>query len=113
MTLPNAHLATIEVEKVRDYLLSSAHPVGRFKARFFNALGYTTSDYPQLQRDLLALGKSGVAEPGRPSSYGQKYEVRGRLQGPSGASAGIVTVWLILNGEESPRFVTAFPEEVK
>ncbi len=56
---------------------------------------------------------SGVAEPGRPSPYGQKYEVRGRLRTPSGALVGMVTVWIILNGEASPRFVTAFPEEAR
>jgi hypothetical protein len=113
MTLPNGHLAAIEVEKVRDYLLSPEHPIGRFKARYFRALGYTRSDWSQLRGDLVALAGSGAAEPGRPSPYGQKYEVRGRLQTPSGASVGIVTIWIILNGEESPRFVTAFPEEAR
>jgi hypothetical protein len=113
MNLPNGQLAAIELEKVRDYLLSPEHPVGRFKARFFGALGYRRSDWPQLQRDLLMHATSGVAEPGRPSPYGQKYEVRGRLRTPSGALVGMVTVWIILNGEASPRFVTAFPEEAR
>jgi hypothetical protein len=113
MILPNGHLAAIEVEKVRDYLLSPEHPIGRFKARYFRALGYTRNDWLQLQGDLMALARSGAAEPGRPNPYGQKYEVRGRLQAPSGASVGVVTVWIILDGEESPRFVTAFPEEAK
>jgi len=113
MTLPNGHLAAIEVEKVRDYLLSPEHPVGRFKARFFRALGYSRNGWSQLKSDVVALARSGAADPGRPSPHGQKYEVRGRLQTPSGASVGIVTVWIILNGEESPRFVTAFPEEAR
>lgn len=111
MNLPNAHLAEIDVEKLRDNLLSPEHPVGRFKARFFGALGYTRDNWPQLQQDLLAVARSGAAEPGRPNAYGQKYEVHGRLDAPSGASVGIVTVWIVLKGEESPRFVTAFPEE--
>jgi hypothetical protein len=113
MSLPNAHLAAIEAEKVRDYLLSAEHPVGRFKARFFGALGYTRSNWPQLQRDLLAVARSGASHPGRPSPYGQKYEVQGRLDAPSGTSVNIVTVWIVLNGQESPRFVTAFPEETR
>lgn len=33
--LPNAEQAVVEPAKVRDYLLSSAHPVGRFKAVVF------------------------------------------------------------------------------
>ena len=42
MKLPNASGAIIEPAKLRDYLLSPAHPVGRFKAPFFVALGYST-----------------------------------------------------------------------
>ena len=41
MKLPNASRATIDAAKLRDYLLSPAHPVGRFKAPFFAALGYS------------------------------------------------------------------------
>jgi len=84
MSLPNVHLAAIDAEKVRDYLLSAEHPVGRFKARFFGALGYTRDDWPQLQRDLLAVAQSGAAKLGRPNAYGQKYEVRGKQSAPSG-----------------------------
>ena len=43
------------------------------------------------------------------SDYGQKYLVRGILEGPSERSAEVVTVWIILSGEVVPRFVTAFP----
>ena len=41
MTLPNSDRAVIEGAKLFDYLLSRAHPVGRFKARFFESLGYS------------------------------------------------------------------------
>ena len=34
MLLPNAQGAIIDEAKLRDYLLSEVHPVGRFKARF-------------------------------------------------------------------------------
>lgn len=39
----------------------------------------------------------------------QKYVVADTIQGPSGRSAQIVVVWIVLEGEEFPRFVTAFP----
>ena len=39
---------------------------------------------------------------------GKKYEVRGILQGPFGRRAEVVTVWIILENETFPRFVTAF-----
>ena len=43
------------------------------------------------------------------SPYGQKYEVGGFLQGPTGREAPVVTVWIVLRGEDVPRLVTAYP----
>ena len=54
MKLPNASLAIIDSAKLRDYLLSPAHPVGRFKAPFFAALGYAQEQWQQLEADLRA-----------------------------------------------------------
>lgn len=65
--------------KVCDYLLSPTHPIGRFKAAFFSALGYTIENWEHLQGDLLELARSGEAFAGQESPYGQKYEVRGTL----------------------------------
>jgi hypothetical protein len=109
MTLPRAEQAITDAAKVRDYLLSPEHPVGRFKAVFFGALGYTRDQWQQLQQDLLELSRSGTAVVGQPSPFGQKYEVRGTLEGPSGRLAKVVTVWIVLLGEDFPRFVTAYP----
>jgi hypothetical protein len=39
---PDWEKAEIDPAKIRDYLLSLTHPVGRFKAPFFAALGYTS-----------------------------------------------------------------------
>ena len=49
MLLPNADRAEIDPAKLRDYLLSFTHPVGRFKARFFNALGYIAAEWQTLE----------------------------------------------------------------
>ena len=72
MKLPNAAHALIEPAKVRDYLLSPAHPVGRFKAAFFVSLGYSQSDWEKLRDDLLALAASGDAIPGEDTGFGRK-----------------------------------------
>jgi uncharacterized protein DUF6883 len=111
ITLPHAGDARVQQSKICDYLLSVNHPIGRFKAAFFGALGYTVDDWERLQRDLLQHGRSGKAVPGRKSLYGQKFEVYGIFAGPSGRRVNLVTVWIILNGEASPQFVTAFPGE--
>jgi hypothetical protein len=102
MKLPEAQRAVIAAAKIRDYLLSTSHPVGRFKAPFFASLGYTVADWRRLEQDLLVLAGAGEAEPGRESSYGQKYEIRGTLNGPSGKSASVLTVWIV-------RFKVMFP----
>jgi len=108
MRLPNADNAIVPVEKLRDYLLSSFHPVGRFKARFFAALGYRSDDGPVLEQDVRMLLEGDAAKTDR-TAYGQKYEVRGTITGPAGRTADIVSVWIIRNGEDVPRFVTAHP----
>jgi hypothetical protein len=77
MKLPGAEHATVDDAKVRDYMLSPEHPVGRFKAVFFGSLGYTRNQWQRLQQDLLELGRSGTAQQGQKSPFGQKYEVRG------------------------------------
>lgn len=51
------------------------------------------------------------ATPGRPSSYGRKYEILGPLTGPNGQSAWIRTVWIVLPDELAPRLVTLVPED--
>ena len=109
MSLPNSDRAVIDAAKVPDYLLSEAHPVGRFKAAFFVSLGYSRDHWELLRDDLLALARAGPAVPGKPSAFGHTFEVDGILMGPSGRSADVMTVWIIRANEDSPRFVTAFP----
>lgn len=113
MTLPGADRAVADSAKVRDYLLSREHPVGRFKSAFFEILGYAREDWQRLQTDLMVLARSGIAIAGQASAFGRKYEVRGTLLGPSGRRAEVVTVWIVLAGEGFPRFVTAFPNEAR
>ena len=113
MKLPGADGAIVDGAKVRDYLLSPEHPVGRFKAVFFGALGYKRDQWQRLQQDLVDLGRSGTAEKSQKTRFGQKYEVRGILVGPAGGRAHVVTAWIVLNDEKSPRFLTAFPGEAR
>jgi hypothetical protein len=109
LTLPNSNLAAIETAKVRDYLLSEAHPVGRFKAAFFVALGYSADHWELLRDGLLVLARASPASPGKPSAFGRTFEVDGILTGPLGRSADVKTVWIVRANEDAPRFVTAFP----
>ena len=110
MKIPGAGRAAVSPEKVREYLLSTTHPVGRFKAAYFAALGYGPADWADLRDALLKIVRTGAASPGRATPYGVKYEVRAKLRGSRGRSAALVTVWIVLTGDDVPRFVTAFPD---
>ena len=111
LRLPGAESGVISRTKICDYLLSATHPIGRFKAAFFSRLGYTIHNWERLQKDLLQLARAGEAVVAQKSPYGQKYEVRGTLVGPSGRQARMVTVWIVLSGEIDPQLVTAYPGE--
>lgn len=106
--LPNAEKAIIETEKLRGYILSSAHPVGRFKAAFFRRLGYSAENWEVFARSLRNLILTQEAREAEESQYGKKFVVEGNLAGPSGGTVQIVTVWIILKDEEAPIFITAY-----
>ena len=109
MKLPNADKAIIPLQKLRDYVLSTSHPVGKFKAAFFQNLGYTSDNWQQLEADIRSIIKSNDAAIGEKTEYGLKYEVRGIITGSNHQFAEIVTAWIILNGEYNPRFITTYP----
>jgi hypothetical protein len=111
--LPGAERAIVDPAKVRDYLLSAEHPVGRSKAVFFNALGFARDNWHELQQVITSLAIEDTAELGEKIEFGQKYVVRGTIQGPNGRVAAVKTAWIVLNGEDFPRFVTAFPGDRK
>src|SRR6266581_3786077 len=75
MRLPAAEYAIIDAAKIRDYLLSPVHPVGRFKATFFGDIGYAGDDWEQLAHDIREIVTAEEATPGERSEFGQNYEV--------------------------------------
>lgn len=109
MRLPSADRAIIPSEKLRDYLLSPEHPIGRFKAAFFVSLGYTKDDWQRLEADLRSQHLVLDAVEGEQTKYGRKFVITSPLMGPSGNAATVVSVWVIRHGEDIPRFVTAYP----
>jgi len=109
MNLPAADQALIPAEKLRDYLLSPEHPVGRFKAAFFGRMGYSRQHWQRLQMDILQIARSGTAKERQMSVFGQKYEVSGMLRGPSGREARVTTIRIVKLGEDFPRLVTVYP----
>ena len=109
MKLPNAEQAVVDERKVREYLLSKSHPIGRFKAAFFARAGFDASNAADLSSAILRLARTGEATPGETSKYGQKYSISGILRGPSGIALEVTTIWILPAPEASPRLVTVFP----
>jgi hypothetical protein len=107
--IPNAEKAIIDPEKLHGYLLSATHPIGQYKAAFFEKLGYTTENWEAFEQRLRDLITSYDAREGEQTQYGKKYVVRGPFIAPTGDRVQIVTVWIILEGESVPVFLTAYP----
>ena len=108
MKLPGADRARIDDLKVRGYLLSPVHPVGRFKARVFAAAGFGESTAEQFVAELRRIAESGEVEETEDIKFGQKYTVPGELHGPAGL-VRVLTVWIQEPDQLAPRLVTVQP----
>ena len=109
MKLPHAEKATVEREKIVDYLLNPAHPDNAGKAPFFAGLGFRRDDWPALATAFRSLAQQGNVKFSMESPHGRKYILQGRLDTPSGKTPRVRTIWIIDRGREAPRLVTAYP----
>ncbi len=109
MKLPNREKAYIPPAKVQDYLLSNIHSVGRWKAKFFRAHGFDETHKSVLTQQLMNIIHSEEVKDIIPSPHGIKYIIEGALETPVGSLVKIRTVWIVDEGQDRPRFVTAYP----
>lgn len=93
----------------RGLLALEYPPTGRFKARFFQGAGFTTTE--SLVAALEQVARSGTVTPEVQTGYGVKYVVDGQLETPAGDHAAIRTVWIREEGSVAPQFVTAYPRQ--
>ncbi|MFN2455541.1 MAG: DUF6883 domain-containing protein [Pyrinomonadaceae bacterium] len=111
MTLPNAHLAVVEREKIIAYLLNTQHRYGASKARFFSAFGFAAVDWEIMAQALRAPARCYDVSRIRETLFGPRYEVDGELETPDGRAPRVRTVWQLDHGEIAPRLITAYPLE--
>lgn len=109
MKLPNAQNAVVDERRVREYLLSPSHPVGRFKAKFFGCIGFAPEGWSGFVTALQRVATEGDAHLVEESEYGRKYVVPGRIAGPGGRLDEVESVWIIRAGDDKPRLVTVDP----
>jgi hypothetical protein len=106
--LPNAENAQIDIRKIADYCLSPVHPRGRHKARVFReALGLTQDDAEWLRTALLDGVRVGETTELSSDHLGSRWRVDVSLERQN-RSVVVRTVWIILSGEQLPRFVTCW-----
>src|SRR5260370_17688829 len=87
--------AVIDPAKLRDYVLSPAHPVGRFKAVFFAALGYLRDEWPTLADDLRTQHLAQQAERVETNAFGTKYRIVAPLTGPPSPTAAVASLCIL------------------
>jgi hypothetical protein len=108
MKLPNAELAVVDIDKLRDYCLNERHSRGRHKARVFaSVLGLTRDDADVLRNALLKAARESEAALGERDDYGQRYVLDFQMSGPGG-QARVRSSWIVLVGEDSPRMTSCY-----
>src|SRR5512147_1449686 len=109
MKLPHAANARVERKKIAEYLLSSSHPDGSAKARFFTRFGFSSRDWKVFAEALRKHGRSYDVRSSSASRYGIRYSVDGSMETPDGRNPNVRTVWILSKRSKSPRLITAHP----
>lgn len=108
MAFPDAEKSIVTKEKLCDYLLNPAHPVGGTKAAWFASVGYTRQNWEELRDDLLTIATSCENFIAKPFPYGVKYETVGEIGTDDRRPGAVVAVWIV-EENSPPRLVTAYP----
>lgn len=109
LRLPRAGEAVVSPEKLRDYVLSPTHPIGRHKARvFMSALGIGQDDWRYLREQILELVDGApVVTLSAQHPFGTIYSVVLVIEGLNGASHQVMTGWIV-EEDEPPRLTSAY-----
>jgi hypothetical protein len=111
MKLPNQAQASVPEEKITAYLLSFIHRDGRHKAAFFTRFGFALDAWETLAMALRQHAADHEVAKVEDSPFGTRYVVEGTITAPDGRTPVIRSVWFINTGQDTPRFVTAYPLE--
>jgi hypothetical protein len=109
MKLPGRDDAVVSERKVRSYLLSSTHPVGRYKAAWLTAFGFVAATWRNLVEALENHADACEVATVERSPFGTRYVLEGPLMTPDGRNPPARSVWFIEDGSDRPQFVTLYP----
>jgi hypothetical protein len=111
MKLPNAVKAVVEREKIADYLLNASHPDNGGKAKFFEGLGFRRDAWAELATAFGKVALESAVCQTEQTPHGRKYVIVGKIESPSGKTSTVQTIWIVDQGFDVPRLVTAYPFE--
>jgi hypothetical protein len=96
-------------EKIVDYVLSTTHRDGRNKAVVFRRFGFRVEAWNELAAVLVNHARMYDIVKEESSPFGTRYVVEGVIDTPGGRPLNLRSVWFRDDGEEVPRFATAYP----
>ena len=106
--LPNYRQATLDIQKLSDYCLSSQHPKGKNKARVFQrVLRMSVHDAHKLKQQILSHLSHSKAQKGYSDEFGKRYIVPVIIRNLD-YQAEIITIWIVRKKEDFPRFITCY-----
>jgi len=108
-TLPNKENAFVEELKITGYLLNSEHEIGAAKADFFTLFGFRKENPDEFSKAIRGHANNRNVSAQNDTGYGVKFELQCSIETPDERNPCVVTVWIIDNGKEEPRLITAYP----
>jgi len=107
--MPDWDSAFVPANKIEGYLLNDGHAVGKHKAAFFDALGFSGADADVLETELIRIARQNPVRDESTSHFGTKYVIGCMLRAHSGESTPVRTIWIVDSDNPGPRLVTAYP----
>ncbi len=108
MIVPNAKNAVVDIRKLTDYCLNSAHEIGQHKARIFEKfLDLTAENAEELKYAPLVAVTCNEAQAGRFDKFGQRYTVDFELE-LGAKKATVRSGWIIKTNTDFPHLTTCF-----
>ena len=111
MKIPNNNQSFVADNKITDYLLSDIHEIGKDKAYFFKRFGFDTTDIDTFKDSLIQHSIDREIAKTIDSKFGIKYELKCKINTPDERNPCIITVWIVENGQEKPKLITAYPAD--
>jgi hypothetical protein len=108
--LPYLENAVVAEAKITKYLLNLNSENGKAKARFFLAFGFTIEAWEVMAEALRQhAADHEVAKVETRPPFGVHYVIEGAIHTPDKRNPDVRVVWIIDDGGEIPRLVSAYP----